>query len=69
MLEENRDFWETQLQSINMDGFGIMQRLSPIDRKVIYERCEALRGRERYIGIFVSGHIDIKAESQNFLGV
>lgn len=67
MSEQTRDFWEKELGGINIDGFSDqMRKLSPTDRKVIHKRCEALRGRERYVGVFVSGHVDIKADIIEF---
>lgn len=60
MSEETRDFWENEFAGINMDGIGPVSKLSQTDRKVIREMYEALRGREKYVGICVLGHINIK---------
>lgn len=60
-IKENFDFWNRELDGINTDGFDDhMRRLSSTDRRVIRQRYESLRGRERYVGIYVSGHIDIR---------
>ena len=68
MFEETRDFWEKELEGINMDGFDTTpkSKLCPTDIKNIRQRYEALSGREREEGISVSGHIQIKADITEF---
>lgn len=66
MAKENSDFWEKEFEGINMDGINPESKLSPTRRKVIQQRCKALRGLKKYAGISVLGRMDIKADIVEF---
>lgn len=51
MSKEARDFWNKELEGVNMEGFGHRRNLSPTDIKVIRERCKFLGGRKRKASI------------------